>query len=583
MHRAPFVSLSHTFFAAVLALVLASSPAFAQNVADQLWTDVDALSVASGAQRQIVPSAYRTVRMDGAVMASRLAEAPLERTPFDTRDGAILALPMPEGGLTSFRVVESPIMAPGLQARYPQIRTYYGRSVESPGTVVRISATPEGFHALVLGKGGSMLIDPMQEGDAEHYVVYRKRDYLPEQARVLEAFGTEEVVDELGDAEPIDATTARPENGEELRTYRLALAATGEYTTFHSSRRGRAPNVADALAAMVVAMARVNGIYERDLSVRMVLIDETDQVIYTDPVTDPYTNNNGSTLLGQNQSNLDSVIGTDNYDIGHVFSTGGGGVAGLGVVCRVGQKARGVTGLTAPINDIFYVDYVAHEMGHQFRGNHSFNGSAGACSGGNRNGSTAYEPGSGSTIMAYAGICSPQNIQNNSDDYFHTVSLIEIVNFISFGTGSTCAEVTDTDNNPPVVSSDNDGLSIPIETPFVLTGSAEDDNNDPDELTYTWEEFDLGPAGPPAGGTGWNGTAPFFRSFDPVDEPVRYFPAIDRLVAGDPPVIGEGPPVRRPVDALSAHRARQRRRHRRYPDHGQRRRRRGAVRGHLRE
>ena len=544
MHSVLSLTLSRTAAVVVLTLLLSASPALAQDLADQLWTDVEEPAAVAGAARQVMPSAYRTVQMDGAAMASLLAQAPLEVTPFDTRDGILLSLPTPEGGFASFRVVEAPVMAPGLQARYPEMRTYFGRGVESRGTMARISSTPEGFHALVLGKGGTMLVDPMQAGDAERYMVYRKRDYVPDQARALEAFGDEAVLDEAGAGDPIDVTTARPDNGEELRTYRLAMAATGEYTTFHSTRNGRAPNVADALDAIVVAMTRVNGIYERDLSVRMVLIDETDQVIYTSPTEDPYTNNNGGTLLGENQANLDAVIGSDNYDIGHVFSTGGGGVASLGSVCRTGLKARGVTGLPSPINDIFYVDFVSHEMGHQFRGNHSFNGSAGNCSGGNRNGSTAYEPGSGSTIMAYAGICAPQNLQNTSDDYFHTVSLIEIVGFIGNPTtGGSCAEVTPTGNVPPVVMSDDDDLSIPIGTPFVLTGSAEDDDNDPEDLTYTWEEFNLGPAGPPAGGAGWNGTPPFFRSFDPVDEPVRYFPSFARLLTGNPPLIGEGLPM----------------------------------------
>ncbi len=536
-------SLSRTLFAAVLFLALAGPSAFAQGLVDQPWTDVVESSVLSGAQRQIVPDVYRTVRLDRAVMAAMLAEAPLEATPLGTRNGVVLPLPLPDGGFASFRVVEAPVMAPGLQARYSQIRTYFGRGVDAPGTMVRISSTPDGFRAMVLGTGGTVLVDPMQEGDAEHYVVYRKRDYTPDQARVFEAFGDEQVLDELGETETVDVDAARPENGAELRTYRLALAATGEYTAFHSSRRGRDPNVADALSAMVIAMNRVNGIYERDLSVRMVLIDSTDQVIYTDPATDPYTNNNGSTMLGQNQSNLDTVIGAANYDIGHVFSTGGGGVAGLGVVCVNGNKARGVTGLSMPIGDSFYVDFVSHEIGHQFRGNHSFNGINGNCGGGNRNGATAFEPGSGSTIMAYAGICGAvDNIQNNSDDYFHTVSLIEIVNFISVGSGSNCAEVTETGNEPPDVSAEGDGLSIPVGTPFVLTGSAEDDG-DLEDLTYTWEEFDLGPAGPPAGAPGWDETPPFFRSFDPVEEPVRYFPELGRLLDRDPPVRGEGLPM----------------------------------------
>jgi hypothetical protein len=533
--------------AAALLLALGSAAA-AQGLADRLWSDVAEAAIASTAERQIVPAAYRTVRMDRAAMAEVLAAAPRETRPFDTREGAELPLPTPEGGFITFRLVEAPVMAPALQARYPEIRSYYGQSVDAPGRMVRISATPDGFRALVLGAGGTMLIDPFQPGDAEHYSVYYKRDYAPEPARLREAFENETVLDALG-AAPLDPEAPLPENGELLRTYRLALAATGEYSQRILTLTGNDPDVSDTLevlAAQVVAMTRVNGIYERDLSVRMELVEDNDEIIYLDGDTDPYSNSSPFSLLRENQSNLDAVIGSANYDVGHVFSTGGGGLAELRSVCVNGSKARGETGLTTPIGDVFYVDYVAHEFGHQFGANHTFNGSAGQCSGFNRNGSTAYEPGSGSTIMAYADICSDHNIQTFSDDYFHTISLQEIVSFISVGPGSTCPQETETGNEPPVVEAAGvDGLVLPVETPFVLTGSATDDGGT-EPLTYVWEEFDLGPAGAPPGQVGWPEAPPFFRSFLPTPEPVRTLPRLDLLlekVSSDVLRRGEGLPL----------------------------------------
>ena len=501
-----------------------AGPAVAQTPGDTLWGDVNEANMLTAGERLIVPEVYRPVSLDHRLLDELLAKAPME-----SRDGikggeAVLALPMPEGGFKHFRFVESPIMAPKLAAKFPEIKTYSGQGVEDPSAMVRFDVTPAGFHAMILSSKGDVYIDPYSRVNDGNYISYNARD-LKREGKAFRCGvrgeakpGSKALHQTHEHGQQRVSVANKALSGTNLRTYRLAVAATGEYTQFHGG------TVAQGQAAIVTSMNRVNGIYERDVAIRMVLIANNDLLVYTNASTDPYSNNSGSTMLSQNQSNIDSVIGNANYDIGHVFSTGGGGIAGLGVPCRSGNKARGVTGQGSPTGDPFWVDYVAHEMGHQWAGNHTFNGSAGSCSGGNRNGSTAYEPGSGTTIQAYAGICGSQNIQSNSDDHFHGISLDEMINYSVNGSGNNCAAITATGNTPPTVNAGSN-YTIPLNTPFELCGSATDPNGD--TLTYGWEQFDLGSAGAP---NSPSGNAPIFRSFSPTTSPCRTFPQLSDIL-----------------------------------------------------
>ncbi len=489
----------------------------AEQSMEGVWTSIEAmpLSAASG-EAWIRPNRFHAVRLDPAALTNLLARVPLETSVVaGVTNARVIQLPMPEGGFARFEIAEAPVMEPALAKKFPTIRTYVGVGVDDPHASVRLDWTPSGFHAQVLSPSGAFYIDPYTKGDVEFYTSYRRRDLTPPEDPFECLFGEGSETKE-GDAPSVGILRSGPT----LRTYRAAIAASGEYSAFHG---GTIPSV---LAAIVTALNRVTGVYETELGIRLVLVASNTNIIYLNRLSDPYNPAFPSLMLSQNQSTLDSRIGNANYDIGHVFSTGGGGLASLGCVCRTGLKAQGLTGSARPVGDAFWIDFVAHEMGHQFGANHTFNGIGGSCSGANRNGPTAYEPGSGSTIMAYAGICgSSDNIQTNSDPYFHFASFDEIIGYITT-TGNACAVATPTTNNAPTVSA-GPPYTIPRLTPFALTATGSDPDGDP--LTYCWEQRDLGPA--QAATSADNGTSPIIRSRPPSTSPTRIVPALSNLLA----------------------------------------------------
>ncbi|MEI6949542.1 kelch repeat-containing protein [Paraflavisolibacter sp. H34] len=497
------------------------------------WSDRPAGAAAPRAQRGAAPQKYRALSLNVPGMRTLLAGAPKEQAASLRTSTSVVNLPLPDGRSARFRFTETSVMAPELAARFPGIRSYTGVGVDDPRLTAAFDFTPAGFHGMIHSpEQGLSFIDPFSPGDTGNYMAYAKKDYTapPEKAfyePTVLGTETENAKRILQLAEQrralrtdalLQGSAGRP-SGDKLRTYRIAIAATGEYTAFHGG------TVGDALAAINTTLNRVNFIYIREVAIRMVLVAKETSIIYTSSTNDPYSNGIPSSMITQVQSDIDSKIGNAHYDIGHVFGTNSGGLASLGVVSQAGLKARGVTGSGAPVGDAFDVDYVAHEIGHQFGAYHTFNGNAGACYG-NRIPGSAYEPGSGSTIMGYAGICGAQDLQPTSDAYFHVISYDQIFAYTQLGPGSANAVVTNSGNTAPVpqiVTPNN--LTIPRQTPFVITGRATDAQNDP--ITYCWEQYDLGPAGSP---TAPSENAPVFRSFTGTGSPSRTFPRLPDLL-----------------------------------------------------
>lgn len=525
---------------AVIILLAFSITGYSQNF---FFTDAGENAVLSTkGNRVIVPQKFRSGTLNVQGLKNFLWSLPSEKSIGDRKLTPVLSLPNPNGTIARFHVWESSIQEPALAAKFPEIKTFLGQGIDDPYATVRMDLGPNGFHAQVLTVNGSYYIDPYARGEADQYVSFFRSNFMKTGTFLCEV--------------PENPTTYRIEQtqavclGTELRTYRLAVACTGEYAQAPGINAGSNPAILHN--AIVTSVNRVVGVYEQEVAVRMILVANNNLVEFLDAATDPFTgNNNAGVLINESQTVIDGNIGSANYDIGHTFSTGGGGLAQLSCVCGP-SKARGITGSPNPVGDPYDIDYVAHEMGHQFGGNHSMSG----C--GSSPATTKYEVGSGTTIQAYAGICGSQDIQPHSDPHFHAISFDEISDFIN-GAGNSCAVITSTGNTLPVIDAlPNNGLSIPPSTPFVLSGTASDANGDP--ITYCWEEWDYNPGGGVswnAGATGpVNNTYPLFKSRIPKTNGVRMFPDIAVILAGypaNPPAVMDGlkgetlSPVARPM------------------------------------
>ncbi|SDY05843.1 zinc-dependent metalloprotease [Hymenobacter psychrophilus] len=510
--------LGGLFFAA---LIGHSGPAAAQSTpanpttavaqASTLWEPVAAPAAARG---PVAGPPARWFRLDTTQLAARLALAPLETRP----EAAVpIELPHPDGTLHRYTLTQVPVMAPALAARYPRIRTFAGRSLDEPAATVRLEWTSAGLHAQLLGADGAVS-SILGDESAATPALYQSRAQAPVlfDCQALLPPGTPQ-------QRPGDTPPAPPAPyGSQLRTLRLAVATTNEFV----SRLGGG-TTAGTMSAIVQLVNSLNGVYERELALRLQLVPDNDKLIFASAATDPFgTGTSPTTLLNANAGVLNTLIGAANYDLGHVlgYNSGGySGVAYVGVVCSTssGPSGKGGGASTASSSS-FLSEVTLHEIGHQLGSNHTFNGDKGNCSGGNRSASLAYEPGAGNTIMSYDSRCAPDNV-GPGIVYFHAASLSAIIPRLTCGTTTT-----NNGNQAPTAQVPTGSFAIPKGTPFTLTGSASD--ADQDQLTYSWEQLDLGDPTGLAGAATDASAPPLFRSFAPVASSSRTFPQLSAVL-----------------------------------------------------
>ncbi|MCF2873914.1 DUF5011 domain-containing protein [Tenacibaculum sp. Cn5-1] len=420
------------------------------------------------------------------------------------KSNIIISFPNVKGDILYYKINEYNIMHPKLAAKYPKIKSYKGINIKNPLDKVYFSISPKGLQSMTLLDGAKdIFITPVKKKKSVYRVYHRKGN--------KESFECK-TVDKLNKKIEKNETHGRNANDGILRTYRAAVSVTGEYTDYHGGTR------ALAMAAINATMTRVNAVFEKDFNVRMQLIANNDRLIYLDRNTDPYAWDYNSDL----QDTLTAEIGENNYDIGHLLTAGGnnGNAGCIGCVCEDGRKGSGYSSHNNPEGDNFDIDYVSHEIGHQFGANHTWShrGSEGR--------GVHMEPGTGSTIMGYAGIGGNANVQLHSDPYFHAASIRQVTNVVK---GTMCQVDVNTGNNIPVVNAGGN-YTIPKGTPFVLTGEANDADVG-DILTYCWEQIDDNRGGSTyPSPTRTRGVA--FRSYEPTIENKRYFPNLSTIKEG---------------------------------------------------
>lgn len=397
-----------------------------------------------------------------------------------------LEIPSPNGSFEVFQIYEASIFEDGLAAKYPQIRSYMGIGTIDQTARARFSLSPYKGLGMVISsqKGDTRYINPWNN-DLSQYRFYSKSTIQAGngiKCTTDDTSGKTSTVPNLGGKRQLqNGPVHKLSSDDQLRVFRLAPACTGEFSQYHLNRMGIPATASDAvkkaavLAEITDGLTRVSNIFERDLGFELKIVDNVELIIFLNPSTDGYNGN----FLSENVQ-INSILGTGSYDVGHVLAQGplGGAAAALDLICGP-RKYAGFSRMPQPTGFLFYEGYIAHELGHQFGAGHTQGNSC------NRFINSSKEPGSGSTIMSYAGICAPNVLPDANIEYFHAVSIQQMWNASA---NKACAVLMNLGNKSPQVDAGPD-VTIPASTPFKLRGSATDPNTS-DILTYSWEQMD---------------------------------------------------------------------------------------------
>jgi hypothetical protein len=502
--------------AATIILFSIFLPFIAHSQKEQLWNIQSRSSVDEQSLQEIPSDSFEIITWDVNTLKEFLKNTPDEYSLDAQRMFKRLNIPDRDGNSKWFRVLRTELLSAETAALFPFIQSYILISEDQNSNKGRMLVSHMGVHISYMDEGFMTYIQPFRtQGEPKLHFLYQSNEITePIDFQCLTEHGDEETETEHqhGNSRYGDC---------QLRTYRFAVAATGEYTTWAGGQ-------ANALASIAATVNNMNVVFERDVEIRLTLVSNL-SIIFADAGTDPYDVSSLNTaLLNTNTNTLNSNIGSGNYDVGHLFHAGwNGGLAFRPAACQ-SQKGGGASGATNPSGFVFETT-VNHEVGHMLDAVHTHSANNGGCGGGNLTLIGAYEPGGGSTLMAYAGVCSPNSYQNDSDNYFHTTSMSRMSTYTTSGLGNTCGTVSG-GNNAPIVTVPLSSYSIPNGTPFFLSASGSDPNGN--TLTYTWEQIDLAPAGisTPPDPTATSG--PNFRSRPPSTNPLRYFPVFDNVVNG---------------------------------------------------